>query len=135
MLETPSICVNCNETHIANNKGCNYFKIIKNKKLNNNQNHSPMKNQLIINLSRKDQANKFSTRTPNLISYADIIKEKTNNTYYSILKQILNGNLQKTITEFFKNILQNIKTIICSIFNTITNKLSLRNKHYRKLFK
>lgn len=133
IAELPPTCVNCNDTHPANYKGCTYFKTIKNNKSNNYQKHSRIENQLLTNPASKDNVNNLSTETPNLISYADITKGKTNTTFHPIQEQIpcglLNDNLQKTISEFIENIFQNIQTIISSIFNSISNNLSLYNKN------
>jgi hypothetical protein len=63
-----------------------------------------LKIQPITNPARKENANNYTTRTPNPTSYAYITEGKINSTYLFNSEQIPNGplndNLQKTITEF-----------------------------------
>ena len=55
----------------------------------------------------------------------------TQNNAENTSTEFLNENPQNTITKFIENILQNIQTIISSVFHSITNNISipLNNEH------
>lgn len=129
--EEPPTCVNCNEPHPANYKGCKYFKNIMNQKSTNAQKYTRTESQPLKNVIKQNTIN-HPPETSNITSYADIAKGKStsSHTYANLTcNGLSNDHLQKTIQDFIENILLNIQTIIISIFNSITNQISVNQSN------
>lgn len=120
---SPPICVNCNENHPANYRGCKIYKQIKNKKSTSQLSKNAPKHitqqscvydnkntQHITNTVIENPQNQTNPNTSNTPTYAEKTKNKKNN-----LKQDEELNNSNITNELIKSIMPLISTLVSQI--------------------